>query len=235
MTTSRPTIEQEYAAARPRSKALYERARQAMPNGAAHDGRVFAPFPFYVDHAQGARKWDVDGHVYIDCWSGHGALMLGHNHPAVVKAITEQAQKGLHYSACSELELRWAELIRSIVPGAERVRFTLTGTETTSLAVRVARAFTGRDYIIKFESHFHGVHDMFVAAVKDPFEIPASAGVPAGTLSTTLVALCNNLAHVREIVPTASGRYALVMRDDATSQVALSRTQARELRARLGW
>jgi glutamate-1-semialdehyde aminotransferase len=79
-----------------------------------------------------------------------------------VKAITEQAQKGLHYSAGSELELRWAELVRSIVPGAERVRFTLTGTETTSLAVRVARAFTGRDYIIKFESHFHGVHDLFV-------------------------------------------------------------------------
>jgi glutamate-1-semialdehyde 2,1-aminomutase len=200
MTTSRPTIEQEYAAARPKSKALYERARQAMPNGAAHDGRVFSPFPFYVDHAQGARKWDVDGHEYIDCWSGHGALMLGHNHPAVVKAIIEQAQKGLHYSACSELELRWAEMIRSIVPGAERVRFTLTGTETTSLAVRVARAFTGRDYIIKFESHFHGVHDMFVAAVKDPFEIPASAGVPASTLSTTLVARCNDIAHVRELL-----------------------------------
>ena len=94
MTTSRPTLEQEYAAARPKSKALSERARAAMPNGAAHDGRVFAPFPFYVERAQGARKWDVDGHEYIDCWSGHGALMLGHNHPAVVKAITEQAPRG---------------------------------------------------------------------------------------------------------------------------------------------
>jgi len=200
MTTSRPTIEQEYAAARPKSKALYERARQSMPSGAAHDGRVFSPFPFYVERADGARKWDVDGHAYIDCWSGHGALMLGHNHPAVVRAITEQAKKGLHYSACSELEVRWAELIRGCVPGAERVRFTLTGTETTSLAVRVARAFTGRDDIVKFESHFHGVHDAFVAAVKDPFEIPASAGVPASTLKTTLVARCNDIAHVRELL-----------------------------------
>jgi glutamate-1-semialdehyde 2,1-aminomutase len=200
MTTPRPTIEQEYAAARPKSRALFERARQAMPSGAAHDGRYFAPFPFYVERAEGTRKWDVDGHAYIDCWSGHGALMLGHNHPAVVAAITEQARRGLHYSACSELELRWAELIRSCVPGAERVRFTLTGTETTSLAVRVARAFTGRDHIVKFESHFHGVHDMFVAAVKDPFEIPASAGVPASTLSTTLVARCNDLVHVRELL-----------------------------------
>jgi glutamate-1-semialdehyde 2,1-aminomutase len=187
MTTSRPSIEQEYAAARPRSRALSERARAVMPSGAAHDGRVFAPFPFYVERADGARKWDVDGHVYIDCWSGHGALMLGHNHPAVVKAITEQARKGLHYSAGSEIEVRWAELIRSIVPGADRVRFTLTGTETTSLAVRVARAFTGRDHI-------------FVAAVKDPFEIPASAGVPASTLKMTLVARCNDIAHVRELL-----------------------------------
>ena len=200
MTTPRPTIEQEYADARPKSRALYERARTAMPSGAAHDGRFFTPFPFYVERAQGARKWDVDGHAYIDCWSGHGALMLGHNHPAVVKAITEQAQKGLHYSAGSELEVRWAELIRACVPGAERVRFTLTGTETTSLAVRVARAFTGRNYIIKFESHFHGIHDAFVAAVKDPFEIPASAGVPASTLSTTLVARCNDIDHVRELL-----------------------------------
>jgi glutamate-1-semialdehyde 2,1-aminomutase len=200
MTTPRPTLEQEYADARPKSRALYERARQVMPSGAAHDGRVFAPFPFYVERADGARKWDVDGHVYIDCWSGHGALLLGHNHPAVVQAITEQARRGLHYSACSEIELRWAELIRACVPGAERVRFTMTGTETTSLAVRVARAFTGRDHIIKFESHFHGVHDAFVAAVKDPFEIPASAGVPASTLRMTLVARCNDIAHVRELL-----------------------------------
>jgi glutamate-1-semialdehyde 2,1-aminomutase len=200
MTTPRPTLEQEYAVARPKSRALYERARQIMPSGAAHDGRVFSPFPFYVERADGARKWDVDGHAYLDNWSGHGALILGHNHPAVVRAITEQAQRGLHYSACSELEVRWAELIRSCVPGAERVRFTLTGTETTSLAVRVARAFTGRDHIVKFESHFHGVHDMFVAAVKDPFEVPASAGVPASTLRTALVARCNDIAHVRELL-----------------------------------
>src|SRR5712691_8624862 len=129
-----PTIEQEYVETRPKSRVLHERAVRNMPSSVAHDGRVFAPFPFYVERADGARKWDVDGHAYLDCWSGHGALMLGHNHPAVVSASTE-------------LELRWAELIRGCVPGAERVRFTLTGTETTSLAVRVARAFTGRDDI----------------------------------------------------------------------------------------
>src|SRR5438132_1307107 len=194
------TIEQDYADARPKSKALHARAVQRMPSGVAHDGRSFAPFPFYVARADGARKWDVDGHEYIDCWSGHGSLMLGHNHPAVLKAIQEQAKLGTHYSACSEIEVRWAELICSIVPGAERVRFMMTGTETTALAIRVARAFTGRQHLVKFEAHFHGLHDAVMAAVKDPFEIPVSAGVPPSTLSTTLVARNHDLAHVKELL-----------------------------------
>ena len=194
------TIEQEYADARPKSKALYERAVAMMPSGAAHDGRVFSPFPFYVARAHGAYKWDVDGHRYIDGWSGHGAMILGHNHPAVLKAILEQAPNGTHYSAGSEIEVRWAELIREIVPGAERVRFTMTGTETTALAIRIARAHTGRTKIVKFNGHFHGLHDSVMAAVKDPFEIPASAGVPAETLAQTLVAPCNDLARVKELL-----------------------------------
>jgi glutamate-1-semialdehyde 2,1-aminomutase len=194
------SIEREYAESRARSQALYERARQSMPSGAAHDGRVFSPFPFYVERADGAYKWDVDGHRYVDGWSGHGALMLGHNHPAIAAAIAEQARRGLHYSACHELEIRWAELIRSCVPGAERVRFTMTGTETTALAIRVARAATGRVNVVKFRGHFHGLHDHAMAAVKEPFEIPASAGVPPETLRTTLVAGHNDLVHVRELL-----------------------------------
>jgi len=195
-------IEQAYAAARPKSKALHARAVQSMPSGVAHDGRAISPFPFYVERADGAYKWDVDGHRYLDCWSGHGALMLGHNHPATVAAITEQARKGLHYSACHELEVSWAELIRGCVPGAERVRFTMTGTETTALAIRVARAASGRTKIVKFEGHFHGIHDAAVSAVKAPFELPMSAGVPAETLSTVLVARHNDLAHVAELLDT---------------------------------
>ncbi len=194
------TIEQEYAEARPKSRALYERAVRLMPSGAAHDGRVFSPFPFYVDRADGAYKWDVDGHRYIDGWSGHGAVILGHNHPAIVAAIREQAGRGTHYSAGSELEVRWAELIHTIVPGAERVRFTMTGTETTALAIRIARAATGRTKIVKFRGHFHGLHDAVMAAVKDPFELPASAGVPGETVAHTLVAPCNDIARVTELL-----------------------------------
>jgi glutamate-1-semialdehyde 2,1-aminomutase len=200
MSADKQTIEQEYAAGRPKSKALYERASKLMPSGAAHDGRVFSPFPFYVDHADGARKWDVDGHEYIDCWSGHGSLVLGHNHPAVVRAITEQVKKGTHYSAGSELEVRWAELIRECVPGAERVRFTMTGTETTALAIRVARTATGRQKIVKFQGHFHGIHDAVVSAVRDPFEIPMTSGVPPENLKTTLVARPNRIDELKQLL-----------------------------------
>jgi len=196
----RTAIEAEYARTRARSRALHERAVAMMPSGVAHDGRSFSPFPFYVERAAGARKWDVDGHVYLDGWSGHGALILGHDHPAVVAAITGQARRGLHHSACHELELRWAELIRACVPGAEKVRFTNTGSETTALAIRVARAFTGRTKIVKLQGHFHGVHDAVVAGVKDPFELPMSAGVPRETLAATLVARHDDLAHVRELL-----------------------------------
>ena len=233
------TIEQEYAETRPKSRALYERAVRSMPSGVAHDGRAISPFPFYVERADGARKWDVDGHAYLDCWSGHGALILGHNHPAILRAILEQAPRGLHYGACHELEVRWAELIRACVPGAERVRFTMTGTETTALAIRVARAATGRSKVIKLRGHFHGVHDAAVSGVKDPFELPMSAGVPAETLSTVLVARHNDLNHVRElmdehqiaavILEPAAARSMVVPTDPAFLRALRELTRARDV------
>ena len=223
------TIEQEYVQGRPKSRALYERALRLMPSGAAHDGRVFSPFPFYVERADGAYKWDVDGHRYIDGWSGHGAMILGHNHPAIVSAIREQAGKGTHYSAGSELELRWAELIAAIVPGAERVRFTMTGTETTALAIRIARAATGRTKILKFRGHFHGLHDSVMAAVKDPFELPASAGVPEQTVAQTLVARCNDIAQVTELLD--EHQVAAVILEPAASRSMTVPTNPEFLRA----
>ena len=132
-----------YRAMHPKSAALYERARGVIAGGITHDSRHLKPFPVYVDRAQGSKKWDVDGHEYVDYWMGHGALFLGHCHPAVVKAIQDQAPRGTHLGACHELEVRWAELICKLVPSSEMVRFTMSGTEATHLAMRVARAYTG--------------------------------------------------------------------------------------------
>ena len=110
------------------------------------------PFPIYVTRAKGCRKWDVDGNEYVDYFGGHGALILGHCHPAVTEAVAEQVQKGSHYGASHELEIHWGKLVQQIVPTRARpVKFVSSGTEATMMALRLARAFTGKDRIVKCE------------------------------------------------------------------------------------
>src|SRR5437016_2928061 len=192
----RMTIQEEYRAKHPRSAALAERARAAIPGGITHDIRHLAPFPTYIDRASGTRKWDVDGHEYVDYWMGHGALFLGHCHPAVVRAVQEQVARGTHVGASHELEVRWAELVNGLVPCAELTRFTMSGTEATHLAMRVARAATGRTKILKFTGHFHGWHDGAVAAVNPPYEVPMSAGIPGATLDQVVICPPNDIKSV---------------------------------------
>jgi glutamate-1-semialdehyde 2,1-aminomutase len=191
------TIHEEYRAKHPRAAALADRARLAIPDGITHDIRHLVPFPIYVDRARGSRKWDVDGHGYIDYWMGHGALFLGHCHPRVVEAIREQAGRGTHLGASHELEIQWAELVNRLIPCAELTRFTMSGTEATHLALRVARAYTGRSRIVKLAGHFHGWHDGVAAAVNPPYEVPLSAGVPEATLDQVLVCPPNDVKAVQ--------------------------------------
>ena len=138
------TIVERFRSLHPKSASLAERARRAIPGGITHDIRHLTPFPIYVESAARARKRDVDGHEYVDYWMGHGALFLGHCHPAVVGAVQAQMARGTHLGACHELEVRWAELVNRLVPSAELTRFTMSGTEATHLAMRIARAATGR-------------------------------------------------------------------------------------------
>ncbi|WP_324669849.1 aspartate aminotransferase family protein [Geochorda subterranea] len=150
------------------SARLYRRAIRLFPSGLTHDARYFAPFPIYAERASGAYKWDVDGHRLIDYWMGHGALLLGHGHPAVAQAVQTQLARGTHLGASHPLEVTWAELVQRLMPAAQRVRFTNSGTEATHLAMRLARAFTGRPRIVKFEGHFHGWHDYAAASAEPP-------------------------------------------------------------------
>src|SRR5437763_4177166 len=116
------------------SHELYQRALKVFPSGITHDNRYFGPIePIYIDRAQGSRKWDVDGNEYVDYWMGHGALLLGHGNPAIVEAVTAQMRKGTHYGGSSALEVRWGELVQQMVPSAERVKFTASGTEADML------------------------------------------------------------------------------------------------------
>jgi len=168
----------EYARANPRSKAAHEHALSLFPSGLTHDTRRQDPFPPCVTRAEGAHKWDLDGHRLLDYVMGHGALVAGHSHPAVVEAVRRQAGLGMHLGASSELEAAWAERIIALLPSAERVRFTSSGTEATLLALRVARGFTGRDRVLKLAGHFHGWHDDAIPGVALPVEEGAPVGSP---------------------------------------------------------
>ncbi len=225
-------IHDEYRAKHPKSAALWERARAAIPGGITHDIRHLTPFPIYVERAQGSRKWDVDGHEYVDYWMGHGALFLGHCHPAVVRAVQEQVARSTHVGACHELEVRWAERVKELVPCAELVRFTMSGTEATHLAMRVARAYTGRSRIVKLAGHFHGWHDGAVAAVNPPYEVPLSAGVPGATLEQLVICPPNDIKAVE--VALDRGDVAAVILEPAGGQAGTTPTipgYLQELRA----
>ena len=136
--------------------------------------------------ALGPVKWDVDDNRYVDYFGGHGALILGHNHPTVMAAVHAALDRGTHFGACHELEVRWAELITQMVPSAERVRFTSSGTEATLMALRLARAFTGRPKIVRFRGHFHGWNDHMTSGTS----IISMAQRPAAWCSGSPTACC---------------------------------------------
>jgi glutamate-1-semialdehyde 2,1-aminomutase len=199
-------VESRYRQRFAASAAAFERARELFPSAVNHDGRHMAPFPLTFTHAEGGRKWDVDGHETVDLVMGHGSLLLGHGHPAVVAAVQEQLRRGTHLGGSNDLESECAEAIIGLVPSAERVRFVGSGTEATLLALRIARAATGRDVIVRFQGHFHGWHDTVLLGNRVPFDRPTSTGVPESTFH-----------HVRVLPPNDDDaiRGALAGRDVA--------------------
>jgi len=189
---------ENYVSKTSKSKALYERAKRVLPAGVSYGIRFFEPYPFYTARANGSKLYDVDGNEYIDFWLGHTALILGHSPPAVVKAVRRQLENGTHYGTCHELEIALAEQVAKMVPNAEMVRFTNSGTEANMYAVRLARAHTGRSKIAKFEGGWHGGYDALHMGVKYPFNIPESAGLTSGTLQDTILLPFNDLEGVKE-------------------------------------
>ena len=158
MNTGQQEID-DYRARFSGSAALHERAADVLAGGAAHDMWDTSPFPVYFLRAKGPYKWDHEENRFIDFWTGHGAHLCGHAFEPVQNAVAARLGMGTHLTAPAEAQIRWAEQVCSLVPCAERVRFTSSGTEATMLALRVARAYTGRRHVIKFSGHFHGWHD----------------------------------------------------------------------------
>ena len=195
-TTTQVRLAERYAAAFPGSKVRFEQAKRVFPTGVTHDTRMMEPFPIYVSHAKGPYKWDVDGHRLTDYFVGHGSHILGHCPPEVVVAVQEQMAKGTHYGACHDLEVEWGRLVQQLIPSAERVRFTGSGTEATMMALRLARLFTGRPKFLKFHGHFHGWHDAVTVSADPPYDSSDVAGVNEGVAAQTVAVPPNDLNRV---------------------------------------
>jgi glutamate-1-semialdehyde 2,1-aminomutase len=209
-TVSRQTLADRYAAAFPRSQQLHEQARAVFPNGVTHDLRYLEPFPVYVDRAEGARKWTVEGRELIDFWSGHGAILLGHSHPAVVEAVQKQMALATHPGASHEKEIEWGQWVQRLVPSAERLRFVSSGTEATLMALRLARLFTGRPRLLKFAGHFHGWHDFVIPGADPPYDA-ATPGIPPEVASLTRIVPPNDIDAVERTLREDEGIGAVIL------------------------
>ena len=181
-----------------RNETLFARAQQSIPGGVNSPVRAFKAVggvPRFFTRGEGARVWDADGRSYIDYVGSWGPLLLGHAHPAVVDAVRAAAGQGLSFGAPTEGEIELAELLRALLPSLELVRLVNSGTEATMSALRLARGFTGRSLIVKFEGCYHGHADsLLVKAGSGALTLgqPSSAGVPAETAQHTLVLAYND-------------------------------------------
>ena len=195
----------------PASARLAAEARALFPGGITHDGRRLVPHGLYCARAEGSRKWDVDGNEYVDYFGGHGALILGHAHAGVEAAVREALAFGTHFGAGHEYELRWGRLIQALIPCAERVRFTASGTESAMLAFRLARAFTGRERIVHFAAHFHGWQDQTVSAFDADYRGVPEPGIPVGVLESMVAVPPRNLEALEATVSGPLGAAAVIL------------------------
>lgn len=206
------------------SKDLFQAGSSLFPMGVNSPVRYFRDYPFYVDHARGSRIYDVDGNEYIDYCLAYGPSILGHADPDVVHAVIDQAEKGLIYGAPSESEIRLGDLIRRSSRNIEMMRFANSGTEATMHAIRLARAYTGRNIIVKMEGGFHGAHDY--ALIKSgsgtlTFGSPSSPGVPEEVARTVVVGRYNDEENIKSIFNQYGNRIAAVITEPIMGNVGV--------------
>ncbi len=199
------------------SSSLFERGRRVIPGGVNSPVRAFGAVggtPVFFERAEGAILIDADGNRYIDYVGSWGPFILGHGHPAVIEALHRQADLATSFGAPSRLEVELAELLTGLIPGLDMVRLVSSGTEATMSAVRLARGYTGRDKIIKFEGCYHGHGDSFLIRAGSGMlthGAPSSPGVTAGTAADTLIAGFNDIESVRDLFDANTGEIAAVI------------------------
>lgn len=199
------------------SEQLFEQAKKTIPGGVNSPVRAFNSVggsPCFVKKAQGAYIYDADDKAYIDYVGSWGPMILGHNHPAILAAVIETAQNGLSFGAPTELEITMAEKVRELVPSMESLRMVNSGTEATMSAIRLARGFTSRDKILKFEGCYHGHADSLLVKAGSgalTLGVPNSPGIPADFAKHTLTVSFNNLEEVKEIFAKYPDKIACII------------------------
>lgn len=193
-----------------RSSELFAEARKVIPSGSSSLIRVagYEPNPIFIQRARGSRLWDVDGNEFVDLLMAYGVLINGHSHPRIIQALKNQLEDGTIFGTPTELEVKTAKKVREMVPNADMALFCNSGTEATMHAIRMARAVTGKDRIVKFEGAYHGQHDYVMFSVEPsetgleikPYSVPYDPGIPEEISRTVVVAPWNNPQTLEKIV-----------------------------------
>ncbi|MEM3484704.1 MAG: aspartate aminotransferase family protein [Candidatus Hadarchaeum sp.] len=205
-----------------KAEVLFEEALGYFPGGVSAAGRYHGVLkrPLYLDHADGAYLIDVDGHKYLDFYNSAGAAFFGYNHPELKKAVLQAVNQGFFMNFDTEHHVRLAQMLHAVIPCAEKVRFVNTGTEATLAALRIARAYTGREKILKFEGHFHGMHECIfynhgkcgqIAADGEIEAVPDTPGIPSKLRNTVIVVEFNDLGRVEAMFNKYKGEIAAVI------------------------
>jgi glutamate-1-semialdehyde 2,1-aminomutase len=196
------------------SKPLFEKASKLMPGGVNSPVRMFKPYPFFTQKATGSKHYDVDGNSYIDYCMAYGAIILGHSYPPIIEAVKKKLDLGTVYGTPTEAEIQLAELIAESFPCAEMVRLVNSGAEATMHSIRLARGFTGRKKIIKFDGCYHGAHDSVLVKAGSgaaSFGIPTSQGIPEDTTKNTLVVPYNSVPLLQEMFEKEGDEIAAII------------------------
>ncbi|HEY7826032.1 MAG TPA: glutamate-1-semialdehyde 2,1-aminomutase [Candidatus Acidoferrales bacterium] len=220
---------------RPRTEEIFERGKKHLVGGVNSPVRAFRAVggtPLVIDHAEGARLFDVDGREYIDYVCSWGALIHGHAHPQITSAVAEQLTRGTSYGMTSPLEIELAALVKTALPSIELLRFVSSGTEATMSALRAARAFTKRDLVLKFEGGYHGHSDSFLVDAGSglaTFGTASSPGVPQALAKLTLNAPYNDLEAVERLFKEHAGKIAAVIVEPVAANMGVAQPVARFL------
>ena len=210
-----------------RSKALFEEAKRYIPGGVNSPVRAFksvGDVPRFISKAKGSHIWDVDGNEYIDYVCSWGPMILGHAHPSVVEGIKEQAEKGTSYGAPTELEVELAKMIVELVPSVEKVRMVNSGTEATMSAIRLARGYTRRNKVIKFEGGYHGHVDALLVKAGSgltTFGVPTSPGIPEDFAKHTITVPFNDIDALKKVIDEVGDDVAAVIMEPVMANAGL--------------